>query len=847
MPSKVLVALLVCIAALLLQQHSRGRLWLATEARAIDAAQIAVETGHCFRVDLGRVWMSADEGPSAARLLEDGVPLAAGNAPHDAIRQLGGGRYSFWLRHLYFSSSDGSDPRTNGRRYEIRWPWPVAAWIRWALDVLAWAAGAFLVAFVVRSSRWFHSWVERLAPRIERAGLAFRTRDARWQWWSCCAVVGLALPVRVVGLCLVQMDPVGHISGSLVMGVPFSDAQCWDSLGESIAQGHGLPGGWSARRPFMAFAIGALYAWTGVAPFAVVVGHIVIGSLTAGLVCRIGQRVLHPAVGLLGGVAFAFDALSIEFTYYTATETLGTFLFVLALDLLLTAVQESRPGASWWAGVCFASSNLTRTLTLLAAPFWVWFCLCRARSPASSLRQRFVLAALFSLGCGLPLGTWIVRQKVVHDITSVSDNTASALYAAASPKYGSWSSEVDREAQQAGVPDDIKSRYDWFMRRFAEELSAQPLFYLRNAAGSVWAACVVQAEPAPVVRSLLVLLLLGTWLAGLPRFRRAPSALAIWSAALALVLAGLLLHGKVVAPALGLLGLGAAVWRGERRAALLLAATFAAVLAAMGMFALGDEVRLLLMIGWMVPLAQAYGLLCVCGLVVHRLHGTRWQPPAAPAPGRSHAPAWQRWIVRGIVALWIATSVLLAYRNYVAPCPPAPPLSSPSLATARDAVARVAQRLPDAIRPEELERTEPWFHAASSAAELQADHGRLVVAHVRLERHRYAIPGDLEVEHWSRMFEVRSYERSYAAASCRLATGGQWGATVVSARPWPEPAESDLLVVGRADVDLTSTYESSLLEVLAWAPLGRDGQADLSRLQVTTVPAHAEYVRSLVR
>jgi len=36
------------------------------------------------------------------------------------VRQLGGGRYSVWGNFLYFSSSDNSDPRTNGRVYRLR-------------------------------------------------------------------------------------------------------------------------------------------------------------------------------------------------------------------------------------------------------------------------------------------------------------------------------------------------------------------------------------------------------------------------------------------------------------------------------------------------------------------------------------------------------------------------------------------------------------------------------------------------------------------------------------------------------------------------------------------------------
>ncbi|MDP7135379.1 MAG: hypothetical protein QF437_33090, partial [Planctomycetota bacterium] len=39
---------------------------------------------------------------------------------HRDIRELGKGRYSHWTQStLYFSASDSTDPRTNGRKYEL--------------------------------------------------------------------------------------------------------------------------------------------------------------------------------------------------------------------------------------------------------------------------------------------------------------------------------------------------------------------------------------------------------------------------------------------------------------------------------------------------------------------------------------------------------------------------------------------------------------------------------------------------------------------------------------------------------------------------------------------------------
>lgn len=65
---------------------------------------------------------SSNEEPHASKLtlLEQGIPLAQRNALHAEIVELGQGRYSHWKDHLLFSTSDNTDPATNGRDYSIR-------------------------------------------------------------------------------------------------------------------------------------------------------------------------------------------------------------------------------------------------------------------------------------------------------------------------------------------------------------------------------------------------------------------------------------------------------------------------------------------------------------------------------------------------------------------------------------------------------------------------------------------------------------------------------------------------------------------------------------------------------
>jgi len=52
-------------------------------------------------------------------LLEDDLPLGPAHSRHADIESKGRGRYSHWNNSIIFSTSDNSDPRTNGRTYTL--------------------------------------------------------------------------------------------------------------------------------------------------------------------------------------------------------------------------------------------------------------------------------------------------------------------------------------------------------------------------------------------------------------------------------------------------------------------------------------------------------------------------------------------------------------------------------------------------------------------------------------------------------------------------------------------------------------------------------------------------------
>jgi hypothetical protein len=92
----------------------------------IDLNRVVPEVGHAYMLTyFAAGWDAASRGPgSPVLLLEDTLPLGPAHTLHDDIRKAGRGRYSHWGTGLYFSASDNSDPRANGRIYSWGVPSP---------------------------------------------------------------------------------------------------------------------------------------------------------------------------------------------------------------------------------------------------------------------------------------------------------------------------------------------------------------------------------------------------------------------------------------------------------------------------------------------------------------------------------------------------------------------------------------------------------------------------------------------------------------------------------------------------------------------------------------------------
>src|SRR5216683_5427060 len=160
---------------------------------ALAPSAIQPETGQAYYTVLGPLGLRfpygvASDGTthpmaSQLQLLENGRPLGPGHALHQTIRDVGQGTFSHWIGHLYFSTSDGTDPRTNGRHYTIRVTAEVVPWVLWGLAT----GNAVALGFGA-------NWLRR------------RLGAARWAWFrrGIVAILQLILLVLLTGGMILQ-------------------------------------------------------------------------------------------------------------------------------------------------------------------------------------------------------------------------------------------------------------------------------------------------------------------------------------------------------------------------------------------------------------------------------------------------------------------------------------------------------------------------------------------------------------------------------------------------------------------------------------------------------------------
>lgn len=342
-----------------------------------------------FSAPLSRPAVSAapdsndDPQRSSLTLLEDGRPLGPAHSVHESIWTKGNGAYSHWGESVIFSASDNSDPRTNGRRYEISAHVPRSYLFR---GLALAAAGAALLALLwslrvrvrasVASGLEPAGWLRRagrlapvavalaLAPDISRypvasllaiaaiAALGLYALRGAWRLESSPPLHG-AWPWVCAGLSFVVPAYLLQYLSTPIAPDSFSYWLSWDQLGARVMTTPPM-------RPPVLPVIHALLDGLGAEGGVLIALQVILRAVGVLLMTRALGR-LDAWVGLVGGLLLALDPVSAGQSLQYLSESLHASLWVVVLSRLLEMRGPAQPRPLPF-GIVLGIAGMVRTI-----------------------------------------------------------------------------------------------------------------------------------------------------------------------------------------------------------------------------------------------------------------------------------------------------------------------------------------------------------------------------------------------------------------------------------------------------------------------------------------------------
>jgi hypothetical protein len=129
---------MVIALGILVFLHSSGLVPLAWDKKPFEHSDIKHVSHFSYLIDLKETSISDSSYWSyAIRLYEDNISLWPADATKSQIATQGRGSYFVKQGRLFFSTSDNSNPETNGRVYSISWPTLIRKRFQWGAYFLA--------------------------------------------------------------------------------------------------------------------------------------------------------------------------------------------------------------------------------------------------------------------------------------------------------------------------------------------------------------------------------------------------------------------------------------------------------------------------------------------------------------------------------------------------------------------------------------------------------------------------------------------------------------------------------------------------------------------------------------
>ena len=272
-----------------------------------------------------------------------------------------------------------------------------------------------------------------------------------------------------------------------IKGLQESDASGWFTMADRLAQGHGLTGGFENQRPFYTFFLGSLFALFGTSLAALKALNAFGLILAIGGVFSLGALLHSRSLGLSLALALLLSDTHLNTLHIALTENGGLALSIFALlTVWLATWHLSRP----WAlasGLLSGLAVLTSGITIFTLPTYALILTLTPILRRSPWQRALTLGITYTCAATLVIGSWLVRQKIVHDRITLSFNTADVLSGGSDPIEKRFTGKILEKASTAGFDlSDAEARYDSLMAVFRQNVANDPGGYIKQVAHALW-------------------------------------------------------------------------------------------------------------------------------------------------------------------------------------------------------------------------------------------------------------------------------------------------------------------------------------------------------------------------
>lgn len=201
------------------------------------------------------------------------------------------------------------------------------------------------------------------------------------------------------------------------------------------------------RAPLYPLFLAGLTALVGPSLELIALAQHLLGLATILLAYLLGALAFNRVVGLISAAWLAVNGSLLAMEHTIISEALLTPLLLASLLLLFRGLRGGRLRTAALAGVALGLCALTRP-TVQPVLALAALALLLSRRP---WRFRLAAVGVLAIGFAVVVSPWILRNRVVHGVTSISSGLGDALYAR-TRRHDTGFTWRDRSPRQPGEP-----------------------------------------------------------------------------------------------------------------------------------------------------------------------------------------------------------------------------------------------------------------------------------------------------------------------------------------------------------------------------------------------------------